>query len=68
VSPSTIKKARTAVKNFIKKPKEERTIEFDPLGMLTGSNMNIFQAVLLYVELSRWCGTISGRARVPVMF
>jgi ribosomal protein S20 len=36
------KKARTAIRNFIKKPKVERTIKFDPLGVPTGSNMNIF--------------------------
>jgi hypothetical protein len=49
VSPSVHnKKARIVVRNFIKKPKEERTIEFDPLGVPTRSNMNVFQVVLSY--------------------
>jgi hypothetical protein len=43
------KKARLAVRNFIKKPKKERTIEFDPTGVPTGPNMNVFQAILSYV-------------------
>jgi hypothetical protein len=48
VSLSTIK-GKNHCKELHKKPKEERTIEFDPLGVPTGSNMNVFQAVLSYV-------------------
>jgi hypothetical protein len=36
------KKARIAVRNFIKKSKEERTIEFDPLGVPTGVKHECF--------------------------
>jgi S-ribosylhomocysteine lyase LuxS involved in autoinducer biosynthesis len=59
------KKARTVVRNFIKKSKEERTIEFDPLGMPTGSNMNIFQAVLSYVVRETLGCTIHSWKNVP---
>jgi S-ribosylhomocysteine lyase LuxS involved in autoinducer biosynthesis len=59
------RKARTTVRNFIKKRKEERTIEFDPLGMPTGSNMNVFQAVLSYVVRETLGYTVHSWKKVP---
>jgi Tfp pilus assembly protein FimT len=59
------KKARTTVRNFIKKSKEERTIEFDPLGVPTGSNMNVFQAVLSYVARETLGCTVHSWKNVP---
>jgi ribosomal protein S20 len=59
------KKARTVVRNFIKKTKEEMTIEFDPLGVMTGSNMNVFQVVLSYVARETLGCTIHSWKKVP---
>jgi hypothetical protein len=59
------KKTRTAVSNFIKKSKEERTIEFDPLGVPTRSNINVFQVVLSYVARGTLGCTIHSWKNVP---
>jgi hypothetical protein len=59
------KKARLAVRNFLKKSKEERTIEFDLLGVLTWSNMNIFQVVLSYVARETLGCTVHSWKKVP---
>jgi ribosomal protein S20 len=59
------KKIRTAIRNFIKKPKEERTIEFDPLGVPTGSNMNVFQTVLSYMARKILGCTVHSWKKVP---
>jgi ribosomal protein S20 len=59
------KKAKTTVRNFIKKSKKERTIEFDLLGVPTGLNMNVFQAVLSYVARETLGCTIHSWKNVP---
>jgi len=50
---------------FTSKPKEERMIEFDPLGVSTGSNMNVFQVVLLYVAREILGCTVHSWKKVP---
>jgi hypothetical protein len=59
------KKARLAVRNFLKKSKEERTIEFDLFGVPTWSNMNIFQVVLSYVARETLGCTVHSWKKVP---
>lgn len=45
------KKARTKLKRFLKKPRDERSIEFTSLGVPTGENAPVFQSHLTYVAI-----------------
>ena len=42
------KKARDYLNKFLLLDREERTIEFTPLGVPSGENRNVFQAFLSY--------------------